>query len=247
MSVKRFPSACQIGLLGLSALLLMLARPCPASAQTAGATLLVEARDPGGASVPGVLVTLASQDTGLERAGVTVDDGTVWLVRLPAGAYTLTAVRGGSKTEVIRGIHIEAAGRGRITVLLKPGEYTEQVVVEADATTLRIGNSAVGSVFDGETLLALPVAEREALAFAGQAAGMAPPAPGSRLSTQGNTGVNSAGAREASNNYLLDGVDNNDQFLNRLVINPNLDAIQEFLLLQNTYHAEDGPSAGAPL
>jgi hypothetical protein len=197
--------------------------------------------------VPGVLVTLASQDTGLERAGVTVDDGTVWLVRLPAGVYSLTAVRGGFKTEVIRSIHIEAAGRGRVTVLLKPGDYTEQVVVEADATTLRIGTSAVGSVFDGETLLALPVAEREALEFAGQAPGMAPPAPGSRLSTQGNTGVNSGGAREAANNYLLDGVDNNDQFLNRLVINPSLDAIQEFAVLQNTYDAEYGRSAGAQL
>ena len=76
---------------------------------------------------------------------------------------------------------------------------------------------------------------------------MAPPAPGSRLSTQGNTGVNSAGAREAANNYLLDGVDNNDQFLNRLVINPSLDAIQEFALLQNTYDAEYGRSAGAQL
>ena len=76
---------------------------------------------------------------------------------------------------------------------------------------------------------------------------MAPPAPGSRLSTQGNTGVNSAGAREAANNYLLDGVDNNDQFLNRLVINPSLDAIQEFSLLQNTYDAEYGRSAGAQL
>ena len=58
--------------------------------------------------------------------------------------------------------------------------------------------------------------------------GWRPPAPGSRLSTQGNTGVNSAGAREAANNFLLDGVDNNDLFLNRLVINPSLDAIQEF-------------------
>jgi hypothetical protein len=224
-----------------------LGRPLAAAAQTAGATLLVEARDPGGASVPGVLVTLASQDTGLERAGVTLDDGTVWLVRLPAGEYTLSAVRGGFKTEVIRSIHIEAAARGRITLLLKPGAYTEQVVVEADATTLRIGNSAVGAVFDGETLLALPTAEREALEFAAQAPGMAPPAPGSRLSTQGNTGVNSAGAREAANNYLLDGVDNNDQFLNRLVINPSLDAIQEFALLQNTYDAEYGRSAGAQL
>lgn len=223
------------------------ARPLAAGAQTAGATLLVEARDSGGASVPGVLVTLANQETGLRRAGVTVDDGTVWLVRLPAGVYTLTAVRGGFKTEVIRGISIEAAARGRVTLLLKPGAYTEQVVVEADATTLRIGNSAVGAVFDEETLLALPAAEREALEFAAQAPGMAPPAPGSRLSTQGNTGVNSAGAREAANNYLLDGVDNNDQFLNRLVINPSLDAIHEFAVLQNTYDAEYGRSGGAQL
>ena len=215
--------------------------------QTAGGTLLVEVRDSGGAAVPGVLVTLAGQETGLERAGVTVEDGTAWLVRLSPGVYTLTAVRGGFKTEVIQRIQLEAAARGRITVQLKPGAYTEQVVVEADASTLRIGNSAVGAVFDSDTLLGLPVANREALEFAAQAPGMAPPAPGSRLSTQGNTGVNSAGAREAANNYLLDGVDNNDQFLNRLVINPSLDAIQEFSLLQNTYDAEHGRSAGAQL
>src|SRR5947209_7158825 len=90
----------------------------PAGAQTAGATLLVEARDAGGAAVPGVLVTVTGQDTGLERAGVTVEDGTVWLTRLAAGAYTLTAVRGGFKTEVVRGIQVEAAARGKITLLL---------------------------------------------------------------------------------------------------------------------------------
>src|SRR5205085_3641477 len=157
------------------------------------------------------------------------------------------AVRSGFKTEVIRGVQIDAAARGKIMLLLKPGAYTEQVVVQADAATLRIGTGAIGAVFDSETLLTLPVPEREPLEFAGQAPGIAPPAPGSRLSTQGNTGVNSGGAREASNNYLLDGVDNNDQFLNRLVINPSLDAIQEFALLQNTYDAEYGRSAGAQL
>jgi Carboxypeptidase regulatory-like domain len=229
---------------GLAAVLCV---PSSLHAQTAGATLLVEARDQGGAPVAGALVTITSQETGLERVGTTVDDGTVWLVRLPAGTYTLSAVRGGFKTEVIKGIHVDAAARGKLTLIFKPGAYTEQVVVEADATTLRIGNSAVGAVFDSNTLLTLPVPEREPLEFATQAAGMATPAPGSRLSTQGNTGVNSAGAREAANNYLLDGVDNNDQFLNRLVINPSLDAIQEFALLQNTYDAEYGRSAGAQL
>src|SRR5947208_4885818 len=183
--------------------------PAGARAQTAGATLLVEARDQSGAPVPGTLVTITSQDTGLERVGTTVDDGTVWLVRLPAGTFNLSAVRGGFKTEVIKGIKVDAAARGKITLTLKPGAYTEQVVVEADASTLRIGNSAVGAVFDSETLLTLPVPEREPLEFATQAAGMATPAPGSRLSTQGNTGVNSAGAREAANNSLLDGVHKN--------------------------------------
>jgi outer membrane receptor protein involved in Fe transport len=221
--------------------------PATAIAQNAGATLLVEARDPNGAPVAGALVTITNQDTSLERVGTTVDDGTVWLVRLPAGIYTLSAVRDGFKTEVIKGIAIDAAARGKVTLIFKSGAYTEQIVVQADATTLKIGNSAVGAVFDSHTLLTVPVPEREPLEFAAQAAGVATAAPGSRLSTQGNTGVNSAGAREAANNYLLDGVDNNDQFLNRLIINPSLDAIQEFAIQQNTYDAEYGRSAGAQL
>src|SRR3954470_17790077 len=106
--------------------------PVAAAAQTAGATLLVEARDQSCAPIPGALVTIASQDTGLERVGTTVDDGTVWLVRLPAGNYTLSAVRGGFKTEVVKNVHLEAAARGKITLLFKTGAYTEQVVVEAD-------------------------------------------------------------------------------------------------------------------
>ena len=93
--------------------------------------------------------------------------------------------------------------------------------------------------------MTLPVTERDALQLMTHAPGVAPPAPGSRLSTQGNVGLNSSGAREAANNFLLDGVDNNDLFLNRLVVNPSLDAIEEVSLLQNTYDAEFGRSAGA--
>ena len=232
----------------LASIIAILAAPVTAArAQSAGATILVEVRDTTGAPVLGTVVTVAAQETALSRLGTTVEDGTTWIVRLPAGAYTLTAVRGGYKTRVVRDIRLESAARSRITVILEPGDYTEEVVVTADATMLRIGNSAVGTVFDSATLLALPSAARDVLEFAAQAPGIAPPAPGSRLSTQGNTGLNSAGAREASNNFLLDGLDNNDQFLNRLVINPSLDAIQEFALLQNTYDAEYGRSAGAQL
>ena len=74
--------------------------------------------------------------------------------------------------------------------------------------------------------------------------GVAPPAPGSRLSTQGNVGLNVSGAREASNNFLLDGVDNNDLFLNRLVVNPSLDAVEE--VLDPAEHLRRRPTAAAP-
>ena len=145
----------------------------------------------------------------------------------------------------MRDIRVQSAVKGTLTLVMAPGAMSEQVVVRADATTLRIGNSTVGEVFESDTLLTLPVSERDALQFAYHAPGMAPPAPGSRLSTQGNIGLNSSGAREASNNFLLDGVDNNDLFLNRLVVNPSLDAIEEVSLQQNTYDAEYGRSAGA--
>jgi outer membrane receptor protein involved in Fe transport len=221
--------------------------PFPALGQTPTATVFVEVRDQTGAALPGVALTLTNQANGIGRAGVTSAEGTLVVPLLPAGTYTLTAALDKFKTEILRDIHVQAAVKSMLNVTLTPGDYTEQVVVRADSTTLRVGNSAVGQVFEGQTLLALPVNERDPMQFTYQAAGVATPAPGSRLSTQGNIGLNSSGAREASNNFLLDGVDNNDLFLDRLVVNPSLDAIQEFSLLQNTYDAEYGRSAGAQM
>ena len=90
-----------------------------------------------------------------------------------------------------------------------------------------------------------PVASRDVGEYAWQAPGAAPPAPGSRLSGEGGTPANVAGARETSNNFLLDGVDNNDLYLNRVLVTPSIDAVQEFTLLTNTYDAQYGRSAGA--
>jgi hypothetical protein len=228
----------------LVATILLVGLPAAAAGQNAAVTLRIETRDTSGAPVPGVVISLLNQQTGIERWTKTEADGSRDIV-LSAGFYTVNGVLAGFKTAIIRDIRVQGAARAAITVVMTPGEYTEQVAVTADATTVRIGNSTVGAVFEAETLETLPVPEREALEFAVQAPGMATPAPGSRLSTQGNTGVNSSGAREASNNFLLDGADNNDQFLNRLVINPSLDAIEEVTLLQNTYNAQYGRSGGA--
>ncbi len=224
---------------------LLVTMPATAHAQTMAATLFVEVRDQTGAWLPDVTLTLTDQQTALMREGTTSSSGLLVIPLLTAGTYTLQAGREGFKTEIVRDIAVQAGVRGTVNVVMVPGSITEQVVVSADLTTLRAGSGTVGEVFDGETLVTVPVSERDVIQFTFHAPGIAPPSPGSRLSTQGNVGLNNSGSREAANDFRLDGVDNNDLFLNRLVVNPSLDAVREVSVHQSTYDAEHGRSAGA--
>ena len=229
----------------LAAVLLLIVLPRPAGAQTATASLLVEARAPGGERLAGAHVRIANTSRGLDRALVTAEDGTAIAPLLPAGEYTVTATLDGFQPEVIERVRLEAGAKRILDIVLAPGRFRETVVVTGEAGAARPGSAAIAEVFDGRVLVMTPVQDRDFLQFAQQAPGAVPPAPGSRLSTQANAGVNVSGAREAANNFLLDGIDNNDLFLNRLVVTPSLEAVQEFTLLQNTYDAEYGRSAGA--
>jgi hypothetical protein len=75
------------------------------------------------------------------------------------------------------------------------------VRVTADAVSSPTSSGAVAEVFDGRLLTMTPVASRDVGEYAWQAPGAAPPAPGSRLSGEGGTPANVAGARETSNNF----------------------------------------------
>ncbi len=226
-------------------LLIVMSCPCVVGAQTATATLFIDAHDSAGAPLGGVSVRLANQSSGTARVVLTTHEGTAVVPLLPAGLYTATATLTGFKQAVVTDLRLDAAGKGTLALVLVPGAYTESVVVSADVSRLQPGGGAIGEVYDGRTLVMMPMDTRDFLQFTYQSPGAAPPAPGSRLSSEGNAGVNVSGAREAANNFLLDGTDNNDLFLNRLVATPSLDAIQEFTLVQNTYDAEYGRNAGA--
>ena len=213
-------------------------------AQPLTATLLIEVVDSTGAAVPGVGLSVAHQASGVERIGTTGAGGTAVVSLLQPGDYTVVARLPGFRQTSIAAFHLEAGAKRSFTLVLTPGDVSETVTVTADAARARTGATAVGEVFSGQVLMMTPVASRDVGEFAWQAAGAAPPAPGSRLAGEGGTPVNVSGAREASNNYLLDGVDNNDLFLNRVLVTPSLDAVQEFTLLTSTYDAEFGRSAG---
>lgn len=122
---------------------------------------------------------------------------------------------------------------------------TDVIQVENDVVPVQTESSDLGLVIDSSTIQKLPLNERDFLSLAYLTPGVLPPVQDSALSTRGDFAMNVNGAREEMNNYLLDGVDNNDPDVNTYVLQPAVDAIQEFKIETNAYDAEYGRSAGA--
>lgn len=216
-----------------------------AAAQTATATLRLDVRSHEGQPLRDVSLSIEHLETGIVRLVSTGEDGSTVVPLLPPGEYRVLARLNTYHPETVTGIHLSAGAKRVLEITMLPTTFQETVLVTGEAGRAEPGGGTIADTFEGRVLVMTPVEDRDFVRFAQQAAGAVPPAPGSRLSTQANTGVNVSGGREASNNFLLDGVDNNDLFLNRIVVTPSLDAIQEMTLLHNTYDAEYGRSSGA--
>ena len=74
--------------------------------------------------------------------------------------------------------------------------------------------------------------------------GVVPAAEGSAGSVRGDFAINVNGAREDSNDFLLDGVYNGDPKLNGTAVSPPVDAMREFEVLTSTYDASFGRNGG---
>lgn len=216
-----------------------------ALAQTHTATLYGSVRDESGAALQAAEIEAIEEKTQFTRTAMSGASGAFVIASLPAGRYTITAQLVGFKKATVTGIKLSVGEKTRAHLVLQVGSVQESITVQGGTPLLQSESSAVGQVIDNRRVNLLPLNQREFLQLALLGTGSAPPAPESRLSTQSNSGVNVNGAREAANNFLLDGVDNNDLFLNRLVVNPSVDAIEEFKIQSSSYDAEYGRSGGA--
>jgi hypothetical protein len=102
-------------------------------------------------------------------------------------------------------------------------------------------------VIDQDLIETLPLNARNFLQLALLAPGAFPPVEGSQLSANGSTSMEVNGGREEFNNFLLDGVDNNDPYVNGYVVEPPVDSVQEFKMVASTYEAEYGRSAAGQI
>lgn len=209
-------------------------------------TILGTVRDSSGAVVSGAKVTVKQPATGLVQTQNTNTAGEYLFTELPVGTFSVTAEQPGFATETKQNVLLEVDARVREDFTLAVGAVTQTATVEASAPVISTDSSTVGNVINNQQVTELPLNGRNPLQLVTLVPGVNNGVKGSQNQTQGGS-VSINGAREQSNNFLLDGVDNNDLAINQWVVPIDPDAMEEFKVAETTYSAEYGRSGGGQI
>jgi len=229
--------------------LLLCALPAAALAQQETATISGTITDATGASVPNAVVIVTNVQTGISVRTEATEAGTYVVPSLRPGDYSIAVESKGFQKTVRTGVTLQVAQVARIDVTLQTGALTESVEVVAATPLLDTLTSSRGSVIDQKKIVELPLNGRDYNQLALLSPGVLPGTP--RLASVNFKGVlNVNGNRTFNNVFLLDGVDNisySNSFRgeNVQLVQPSIEALQEFKIQTNAYSAEFGRSSGA--
>jgi hypothetical protein len=162
---------------------------------------------------------------------------------IPPGEYRISVNAPSFAQMTTEPVRIEVDQRARLDLHTALAARGEHIVVSARTPATNNDSSELGAVLDQTLVDGLPLNERDFLQLALLLPGTTTPVQGSQLSTRGIFAMNANGGREENNNFLLDGVDNNDSDTRGYVIEPSVDAIQEFKIATNSYSAEYGAAS----
>ena len=203
--------------------------------------------DPSGAAIVGATVTATSVGQRTVWTTTANAEGIYAFPRVPAGQYEIRFEAAGFRTALRRDIVLELNARARLDVKLEIGMVAEAIEVSSTGALLQTETTQVGTVISGAANVNLPLNGRNFVQLTLLTAGATTVNPagftnGLRTTAGGRPYVN--GNREEANNFLLDGVDNNNQNSNMVTYQPNVDAIQEFKVITNNASAEFGNFQG---
>jgi hypothetical protein len=210
-------------------------------------------RDRAQAVVAGAKVQITNVQTNFSEVTTSAADGSYRFLALPAGtAYRITATSPGFMPYAATDITLQVNDQLRIDITLQVGGVKEEVSVSADTVHVESESTQLGDVIDSQKMLALPLNGRSYLDLLGLQAGVAPSGSvtigGDRpvsgyLGNAGNVSVN--GQRETANAFLVNGGDVSEGRNLGAGLVPNLDSVEEFRLITNSFDAEYGKFSGA--
>lgn len=209
-------------------------------------------RDSSGAALPGAHITITNLATGVVEQTATDSQGEYTVLALPPGSYSVSGAAGGFSGSTVNNIDLKVNDQLRVDLNLKVGSVHETVSVEANPLQVQTESTQIGNTIESKQILAMPLNGRSYLDLLALQAGVAPVTSGkvpndrtvSGLFTNaGNLSVD--GQPESANAFLINGIDVNETKDMGAGVIPNLDSIQEFRLITNSFDAEYGKFTGA--
>jgi hypothetical protein len=219
------------------------------SAQDYRATILGQVTDQQNAPIPNAQVKVTRQDTGVSRETASNEQGYYAITALDPAAYTVTASAGGFQTLRRTDIVLRTADKLNLPLSLQIGQVTQEITVVGEQELIQTATAARGLVVDPVKVTEIPLNGRQSYMLMNLV-------PGVRFTQRqfGSSGfsgtrawdVNGAftmnGGRTGTNQFLLNGapISTNGTFN----LAPNVEAIQEFKVMVNTYDSQFGRSGG---
>jgi hypothetical protein len=236
--------------LGIGLVFVLVALLCSANAawaQDVSASITGTVTDPSGGAISGATVSAKDTSRGTVTTATTNEAGIYRIAQIPPGSYELRVEMQGFQTSIIPAFTLTLNQTGRIDVSMKVGQVTQTVEVTGAAPILKTETTQVDTIIDSATNDALPLATRNYVELTLLSPGAIHPDPssfnnGDNVNSGARPFIN--GNREQSNNFLLDGMDNNEVSDNLLGYTPSPDSIQEFNLISNNAPAEFGNFMG---
>lgn len=228
-----------------------------AVAQTDTARVVGTITDPSGAVVANAGVVVTSVDTGRTVTVQTGGSGEYVVNAVPAGKYHMEVKTPGFKTATAD-FTLEVSQVQEISLKLEAGAAGTTVDVTGEVLLIDTETSSTGEVIQGRQVTELPLNGRNFTQLALLTPGVTRGAYGDsasggtsgtaaetyRNSETGGAALSVNGLRPQANNFLLDGVDNNEGLVNSIVFFPPAEAIQEFRVNTSVAPAEFGRGGG---
>lgn len=234
----------------LAWLLVGLLLPCTALAQSVTGTMFGTVYDGTGATIGGASITLTEITTGLSRVITADERGDYSAPLLATGVYAARVQAPGFKTGSVTGILLAVDQKVQVDVSLAVGSLDEGITVRASNPLVQRASSNLSATLDAGEIQALPLNGRNFVQLTRTLPGVVRGVPGENIDGGGSlawrasASFSANGQRNRDNNFLLDGLDNNEVWLNTVVVFPSLDALAELKVQTGIYAAEFGRSLG---
>jgi hypothetical protein len=210
--------------------------------------------DSSGAALASAHVSVVNGSTNEVRSLEADATGSFQFVLLPVGTYTLRVEHTGFESYLLKEIILTVNQVATFPVTLRVGATDTVVNVSAKAIQIDTGNTQLGTVIDSKPIVDLPLNGRNVYQLVALQPGInvgyrsnSSPAVGGLGSPTSSAPLtfSSGGGRLTMNNFMVDGIDANNESLNQAGVAPIPDAVQEFRVITSTFNAEFGRNSGS--